>query len=78
MTLLPCRPADLPVALTNAMRRTRTGAQEDTSMVVTDKASVALIFNGITHAVMIASPTDLEDFALGLALSEDIIDSCAD
>ena len=34
---------------------------------------VALEFNGISHAVMLATPTELEEFALGFALSEEII-----
>jgi FdhD protein len=34
---------------------------------------VALVFNGISHAVMLASPDDLADFALGFALTEGLL-----
>lgn len=36
---------------------------------------VALVFNGISHAVMMATPTHLPHMALGFALSEGLIES---
>lgn len=39
---------------------------------------VALEFNGLAYAVMMATPTDLADFALGFALTEGLAASAAD
>lgn len=40
---------------------------------VIDEAPVAVEINGIGYAVMMATPTDLEDYALGFCLSEQLI-----
>ncbi len=56
-----------------AVARWRDGMAEDCTDDVAAEVPVALEYNGISHAVMLASPADLEDFALGFSLTEGIL-----
>ncbi|HVE10412.1 MAG TPA: formate dehydrogenase accessory sulfurtransferase FdhD [Paraburkholderia sp.] len=58
--------------------RHRGGKTEAVTDHVGQEWPVALVFNGISHAVMMCTPRDLEAFAVGFAISEGIVERSAD
>jgi FdhD protein len=68
----PCDDLPPPVQ-ERPVLRVRGGEAGMVDDVLVDEVPVALVYNGISHAVMMATPADLEEFALGFSLSEGII-----
>jgi len=54
------------------------GSVTPTDEVVAEEVPVALVYNGVSHAVMMATPEDLEDFAIGFSLTEELIATAAE
>jgi FdhD protein len=56
----------------------RDGVFQSEQDCLAEETPVALIYNGVSHAVMLATAQDLEDFALGFSLSEGIVQSASE
>jgi FdhD protein len=71
-------PLPLPTAAVASTLLRRGQPAEARSEPIAEEVPVAMVYNGLGHSVMMASPIDLEDFALGFALSEGIAETKAE
>ena len=59
-------------------RRWESGRMIERVERIAEEVPVAIAYNGQAHVVMMATPSDLEDFALGFTLTEELIRTAAE
>ena len=75
---MPDSPSPSHGSIHRLARRLSASGAETLDEVVVEEAAVALVYNGVSHAVMMATPCDLEDLARGFSLTEGIVASPAE
>ena len=68
---------DVPLSIFN-VAQWQTGEITNAQDCLAEETPVALIYNGVSHAVMLATAQDLEDFALGFSLYDGILNSVSE
>src|ERR1700675_948453 len=67
-----------PGSLHRPARRLTAAGTEALDEIVAEEVAAALVYNGVSHAVMMATHCDLEDFARGFTLTEQIVDKLSE
>ena len=70
-------PAGVPTAVSAQLpvQRWAAGAVSQAVDAVAEEIPVALVYHDVPHVVMLATPADLEDYAVGFTLSEGLVAS---
>ena len=66
--------ANRPAAVERLIARWPGPQETNQRDMIAEEVPVALVYNGVSHAVMMASPLDLRAFAVGFSLTEGIVD----
>jgi FdhD protein len=69
----PAAAEQKPVSAEVSIERWTNGSTTHTQDRVAEEVPVALVYHGVPHVVMLATPANLEDFAVGFTLSEGLV-----
>ena len=72
---IPKKGTSAPTSVEVPVERWKNGQLTRTTDFVTEEVPVALVYHGVPHVVMLASPADLEDYAVGFTVSEGLVAS---
>jgi len=73
------RPTDFPSPTLRVSETSwRHGAVQSGTRIVPEETAIALVYDKATEAVMMATPSDLEDFGVGFSLTEGIVRSAGE
>ncbi len=67
------QPVPAAVSAQVEIERWSAGALTHTTDLVAEEKPVALVYHDVPHVVMLATPADLEDYAVGFTLSEALV-----